>query len=85
MYRKRQFRAVRKAARLDRSDAALDERMHRRIATYRDRDPERYRSVYDVPTDESSQDYIGGMDDSSSDDHPDEAAKDAAAYRKELK
>ena len=84
-YRKRQFKAVRKAAQQHRSDAALDGRIHRRIATYRDRDPERYRSVYDVPTDESSHDYVGGMDDSSSDNHPDEAAKEAAAYRKELK
>ena len=83
-YRKRQFKAVRKAVGRQRADVDPDELMHRRIATYRDRDPRRHRSVYDMPTDESD-DYIGGMDESSSDDHPDEAAKQAASYRKELR
>ena len=84
-YRKRQIRKVRKAAQRQRADADSDEQMHMRIATYRDRDPDRFRSVYDLPTDNSSDDYIGGLDNSDTSDPPDDAAKQAASYRRDLK
>ena len=83
-YLKSQVKSVRRAARRQRSFADFDEQLHRRVATYRDRDPARYHSIYDQETDNSSDDYVGGMNDSSSEDHPDEAARKASRYRKRL-
>ena len=84
-YRRSQRRAVRAAARIQKRDSERDELMYRNIGTYMDRGPGGRTSIYDRPTDHSSDDYIGGMDSSSSDDHPDGAAMRAARYRKQLR